>query len=239
MGDSSLRLFQTRPHACGYWPDREAQDLVVDPNDARMALAYGSMLALGFRRSGQHIYRPRCSGCSACVPLRIPVATFQPSRSQRRCLARNVAVELIEQPAKRTTERFALYRRYQQGRHPGGGMAEGGPDEFDSFLISDWSPTRFLELREHGRLLAVAVTDVLPNALSAVYTFFDPELEERSLGTLALLRQIELAKATQRAHLYLGFWLADHPKMAYKSRFQPAERLTSLGWQTVVPVPDR
>ncbi len=231
MGEATIKLFQTRPHTCGYWPERTAQDLIVDPSDERLASSYGALLALGFRRSGSHIYRPRCAACQACVPLRVVVAEFAASRSQRRCLALNADVELIDAPAKRTTERFALYRRYLHARHAGGGMEEGGPDEFDAFLSSDWSPTRFFELREQGRLLAVAATDVLPNALSSVYTFFDPDVAERGLGTLAVLRQIAWAKHTGRQHVYLGFWIADHPKMAYKAKFSTAEVLTSSGWQ--------
>ncbi|MGQ0800831.1 MAG: arginyltransferase [Pseudomarimonas sp.] len=230
MRDATIKLFQTQDHACGYWPERVARDVILDPNDAALPMAYPHMLGLGFRRSGGHVYRPRCAACQACVPLRIPVASFVPNRSQKRCLARNARVGLFDQPAHRSGEVFSLYRRYLHGRHPGGGMEASGADEFDSFLTSAWSPTRFFEFREAGRLLAVAATDVLPNALSAVYTFYDPELVTRGLGTLAVLRQIEWAKLTGRAHVYLGFWIEGHPKMAYKSSFQPAEILTASGW---------
>ncbi len=231
MGDATIKLFQTRLHPCSYWPDRSARDVLLDPEDPALAAAYPQMLAVGFRRSGGHVYRPRCPSCRDCVPLRVPTAGFRPSRSQRRCLAQNAAVELIDQPAQRSSERYGLYRRYLRDRHPGGGMADGGPDEFDAFLTSRWSPTRFFELRERGTLLAVAVTDVLPDALSAVYTFYEPGLAERGLGTLAVLRQIAWAQATGRAHVYLGFWIAGHPKMAYKARFRPAEALGERGWE--------
>ncbi len=230
MRDAGIRLFQTREHACGYWPERIARDVLLDPDDPALALLYPQMLAVGFRRSGGHVYRPRCPACRACVPLRIPVRDFSPSRSQRRCLARNAAVTFEAKPPLRSTERFGLYRRYLRSRHAGGGMEEGGPDEFDAFLSSDWSPTAFVELREAGRLLGVAVTDVLPDALSAVYTFFEPDPAARGLGTLAILRQIEWARATGRRHLYLGFWIESHPRMAYKARFRPAEILTERGW---------
>jgi arginine-tRNA-protein transferase len=233
MREAAIRLFQTRPHPCGYWPERVARDVLLDPHDPDIADAYSQMLAVGFRRSGGHVYRPRCPACQACVPLRVPVASFVPNRSQQRCLRRNERIELLDQPARRNTERYALYRRYLQGRHAGGGMAEGGPDEFDAFLTSEWSPTRFFELREDGVLLGIAVTDVLPDALSAVYTFYDPDpaLASRGLGTLAILRQIEWARQHGRAHLYMGFWIADHPKMAYKSLYAPAEVLGPTGWR--------
>ncbi len=230
MRDASIKLFQTQEHACGYWPQRIARDVILDPDDPALPQAYPHMLALGFRRSGRHVYRPRCAACQACVALRVAVANFVPTRSQKRCLARNARVGMIDQPARRSSESFSLYRRYLSGRHPGGGMEASGGDEFDSFLTSEWSPTRFFEFREEGRLLAVAATDVLPDALSAVYTFYDPELASRGLGTLAVLRQIEWAKRSGRTHVYLGFWIDGHPKMAYKSGFRPAEILTASGW---------
>ena len=230
MRDASIKLFQTQEHPCGYWPERVARDVILDPNDQALPQAYPQMLGMGFRRSGGHVYRPRCAACQACVPLRVPVAGFIPNRSQKRCLARNAQIEFIDAAAHRSREVFSLYRRYLLGRHPGGGMESSGPDEFDSFLTSAWSPTRFLEFRERGRLLAVAATDVLPNALSAVYTFYYPEFAARGLGTYAVLRQIEWAKQTGRAHVYLGFWIDGHPKMAYKAGFGPSEILTASGW---------
>jgi arginine-tRNA-protein transferase len=233
MQDAAIKLFQTPEHACGYWPERVARDVLLDPNDPGIGAAYSQMLAVGFRRSGGHVYRPRCPACRACVPMRLKVAAFAPNRSQRRCLTRNSGVELVDLPPRRSTERYALYRRYLASRHTGGGMEAGGPDEFDAFLTSEWSPTRFFELREGNRLLAVAVTDVLADALSAVYTFYDPDraLAPRGLGSLAILRQIEWAQRHARDYLYLGFWLDGHPKMDYKSGFRPAEALGPSGWR--------
>ena len=233
-----LRVFHTGDHACGYWPARVARDLVLDPRDPRMPQLYPLALSWGFRRSGDIVYRPHCQGCRACVAVRIPIADFKPDRSQRRCLARNAHVEARVVAAERTDEQLALYQRYLRARHRGGGMDEHGGVEFDQFLIGSWSHGRFLELRERegeghgpGRLLAVAITDVVDDALSAVYTFFDPDLPERGLGTLALLRQIEWAKRDNRAHLYLGYWIDGHGKMDYKRRFRPLEAFNGRGWQ--------
>jgi arginine-tRNA-protein transferase len=169
------------------------------------------------------------------VAVRIPVARFRPDRSQRRCLARNTDVDMRVRPAERTDEQLALYRRYLAARHAGGGMEGHGATEFDQFLVGSWSEGRFIELREHadrggGRLLAVAVTDVVESAISAVYTFYDPDLTERSLGTLAILKQIEWARSTGRSHLYLGYWIAGHRKMDYKRRFQPLEGFNGREW---------
>ncbi|MGO4777394.1 arginyltransferase, partial [Lysobacter sp. 2RAB21] len=168
-----------------------------------------------------------------CVAVRIPVDRFVPDRSQRRCLARNADVEMRVCTAERSEEQLDLYKRYLASRHAGGGMDSHGAVEFDQFLIGSWSENRFLELREpgHGRLLAVAVTDVVDQALSAVYTFYDPELSERSLGTLAILRQIEWARRERRSHLYLGYWIAGHPKMDYKRRYRPLEAFDGRDWR--------
>ena len=228
----NVRMFRTGTHACGYWADREARDLVLDPRDPRLPQLYPMALDWGFRRSGDIVYRPSCVGCQACVAVRVPVATFRPDRSQRRCLKRNADVDARIVAPVRTAEHLALYRKYLTTRHRGGGMDDHGAPEFEQFLIGSWNQGRFLELREHGshRLLAVAVTDLVDGALSAVYTFYDPDEAERGLGTLAVLKQLEWAARDGRAHLYLGYWIAGHAKMDYKRRFQPLEGFNGRGW---------
>ncbi len=230
MKSDLIRVFQTLEHPCGYYAERQAQNLVIDPLARGLPQVYGTALERGFRRSGGHVYRPHCAGCRACVASRVPVAEFVPDRSQRRCLKRNADLVTRVVPAQRSNENFALYRRYLAARHPDGGMDDPGEDDFERFLACAWSPTRFLELRAGDELLAVAVTDVLPQGLSAVYTFYAPEHAERSLGTCAILRQIEWARAQQLPHLYLGYWIEGHPKMDYKARFRPLERLRDGSW---------
>jgi arginine-tRNA-protein transferase len=227
-----VRMFRTGTHACGYWPDRDARDLVLDPRDPRLPKLYPLALDWGFRRSGDIVYRPSCVGCHACIAVRVPVEEFVPNRSQRRCLARNADVDARIVAPVRTDEHLALYRRYLSTRHAGGGMDDHGAPEFEQFLIGSWNESRFMELREHGthRLLAVAVTDLVDDALSAVYTFYDPDESARSLGTLGVLRQIEWAARDGRNHLYLGYWIAGHPKMDYKRRFQPLEGFNGRRW---------
>ena len=230
-GDN-LRMFHTGAHPCGYWEGREARDLVLDPRDPRLPQVYPMALDRGFRRSGDLVYRPSCNGCNACVAVRIPVHTFQPDRSQRRCLARNADLDARIVAPVRTDEHLALYRKYLASRHAGGGMDDHGANEFDQFLVGSWNEGRFLELREHGshRLLAVAVTDVVADALSAVYTFYDPDHAARGLGTLGVLQQLAWARRDGRKHLYLGYWIAGHAKMDYKRRFQPLEGFNGRGW---------
>ena len=230
-----LRVFHTGEHVCGYFPDRIARDLVLDPRDPRLPQHYPTALGWGFRRSGDLVYRPHCRGCRACLAVRIPVADFVPGRSQRRCLARNADVDARVVPARRDEEYLALYRRYLRSRHAGGGMDDHGALEFEQFLIGSWSDGRFLELREHGshRLLGVAVTDLVEGALSAVYTFYDPDQAGRGLGTLAILRQLEWAARDGRGHLYLGYWIAGHAKMDYKRRFHPLEGFDGRQWRRI------
>lgn len=227
-----MRLFETDPHPCGYFDERTARNVVLDPTAAQPNRNYAMALQHGFRRAGDHVYRPHCNGCRACVPCRVSVAHFQPSRSQRRCAQTNADLSMRITPAAYTDERHALYLGYLRHRHRDGGMDQASATDFERFLTSSWSQTLFLEFRAGDHLLAVAVTDVCPQALSAVYTFFDPAHVSRGLGTLAVLKQIEFARQRGLAHVYLGFWINGHPKMEYKARFRPLEVLGEHGWQT-------
>jgi arginine-tRNA-protein transferase len=225
-----VRLFQTLPHACGYFHARTAQNLVLDPAAPDLPKLYALSLTRGFRRAGGHVYHPHCPNCRACEPCRIDVAAFAPNRSQRRCLARNRELEWAECEPGLTPERHELYARYLRVRHPGGGMDAASDEDFGEFLSAPWSPTTFVEFRLHGKLVAVAVTDVCSTGLSAVYTFFDPDLPQRGLGTYAILRQVELARTRGLPYVYLGYWIAGHPKMGYKSHFLGLQILGADGW---------
>lgn len=218
-----VRLFQTLPHACGYFAERTAQNLVVDPGAPNLDKLYGPALAKGFRRAGGHLYLPQCAACQACVPCRVDAERFKPDRSQRRCAARNADLTVVEAAPGFTHERHALYERYLHARHSGGGMDAADADDFQRFLAAPWSPTLFLEFRKDDRLLGVAVTDIALAGVSAVYTFYDPDDMDRSLGTWGILQQVELARRRGIPYVYLGFWIAGHPKMDYKRRFHPLE----------------
>ncbi len=235
MRSDRVRLFQTLPHACGYYADRVAQNMVVDPEAPDPERIYPLALSYGFRRAGGHLYRPRCGDCRACTPCRLPVRAFRPDRSQRRCLARNADLDIVDAGPGCDEERLALYRRYLETRHPDGGMAADDAGEFTRFLVSPWGGTRFLELRLDGRLLGVAVTDHCRDSLSAVYTFYDPDHDRRGLGTFAILIQIARARDLGLPHLYLGYWIEGHPRMDYKRRFRPLEILSEAGWTRLAP----
>jgi len=230
---TALPLYLTDWHACSYLPDLMARTLFVDPSVTLDGASYQALLTLGFRRSGAHVYRPACGACRRCVPVRIPVREFAPSRSQRRNLALNCdQARLRDRPARFDPEHYALYSSYVRSRHPDGSMADVTPERYHEFLIAPWGgETRLLELRLGSRLMAVAVTDLLPACLSAVYTFFDPELSDRAPGTYAILCQIEEARRLGLEHLYLGYWIGACRKMSYKDRFRPLEAWSDEGWK--------
>lgn len=230
----TVRLFQTLDHPCGYYDDRSARNLVIDPLDPRLPEVYGTALAWGFRRAGGHVYRPHCRTCQACVPCRVPVATFRPDRSQRRCLARNGDLRLRWRTARPDPAIHALYEDYVAWRHPGGGMDEPGGDDFRRFLIAPWGISDYLEVWEDDLLVAVAVTDVAQDSLSAVYTFWRPSHARRGLGVFCILQQIEQARRMGLRHLYLGYWIPGHPKMHYKAGFRPMEVLREGRWHPLM-----
>ncbi|MBK8286137.1 MAG: arginyltransferase [Ahniella sp.] len=228
----TVRLFKTMPHACGYYADRIAENLVIDPAAPNLGQVYGGALAQGYRRSGGHLYRPACPTCADCIATRVAVADFRPNRTQSRVLRRNHDLKVRLLPAKAGPEHLALYQNYLATRHPGGGMDAADGDEFRQFLLTPFARTMFLEARLGDQLLACAVTDATEAGLSAVYTFFEPTLPQRSLGVFAILKQIEYCRQLGLPYLYLGFWLDGHPKMAYKAGYQPQQRLGPDGdWQ--------
>ncbi|AGA91183.1 putative arginyl-tRNA:protein arginylyltransferase [Thioflavicoccus mobilis 8321] len=228
----SLSLYLTGEQPCSYLPGRQARSLFVDPLARMDGSRYRWLLAQGFRRSGRFIYRPACRGCRRCVAVRIPVSAFTPDRAQRRCAQRNADLHLVRLPAVFLPEHFVLYRAYLAARHPDGEMAEGDAEDFQRFLLDPWGgDTELFELRLRERLIAVAITDVVPGGLSAIYTFFDPGELDRSPGTFALLNQVAEARRRGLDHVYLGFWIEDCRKMRYKEHFRPLEAWDGLAWR--------
>ena len=223
-------LYLSMPHACSYLDGRSSTILFVDPQRLLDAGEYGQFVRQGFRRSGDLVYRPHCNGCNACVAVRVPVRHFRPSRGQRRTWARNQDIEVVEKPARFEAEHFELYRRYQAGRHPESGMNDADPQKYLGFLASRQVATRFFEFRQGDRLVGVAVADLLPDGLSAVYTFYDPELSQRALGVFAILWEIAETARRGLDYLYLGYWIAESGKMSYKIHYQPLEALRHGHW---------
>lgn len=224
-----VQLYLSTEHGCGYLPGNAARNAYVDPEFNMNPWRYEVLIERGFRRSGSYVYRPHCANCRLCVPARVPVEHFVPSRGQRRCWQRNtdLSLSIVDELQD---EHYALYRRYLAARHPGEGMDADNREAFHTFLECQWGDTQYWEFRAQNRLLALAVVDTLGNALSAVYTFFDPEEQSRSLGTYAVLRQIEHAREAGLAYVYLGYWVPQSRKMDYKKNFRPLELLGETGW---------
>ena len=229
--DRRLALYLSAPHKCSYLPERQSNTLFADPEADMDMASYSEMLRFGFRRSGRIVYSPRCEYCKQCVSVRVPVTTFAPRRNQRRVAKLNTDIEMRERQPEFDPEHFRLYRRYTQARHEDGDMASASPEEYLSFLSAPWCDTLFLEFWLKQRLVGVAVTDIVENGLSAVYTFFDPYFSARSPGTFAILRQIDLARTLGLEHLYLGYWIRDSQKMAYKINFRPIELWRAGRWE--------
>jgi len=225
-----LKVYTTYPHSCSYLPEQEATTLFVDPRTPMNADLYSQLSRLGFRRSGSHLYRPNCDNCSACIPARVPVASFAPRRSQKRVLRRNQDLVVTEMTSIDNEECFELYRRYIDARHRDGDMYPPSREQFQSFLSAEWNVTRFFGLYEANRLIGVAVADQLEDGLSAIYTFYDPETSERSLGTFAVLWQVEKARQLGLPYLYLGYWIKQCQKMAYKTQYRPLELYVNGNW---------
>jgi arginyl-tRNA--protein-N-Asp/Glu arginylyltransferase len=232
---AALQFYDTAAHVCSYLPGKQAVSRVAFPPQLVDADIYSDLVANGFRRSGDFAYRPACQGCSACVPVRVPVARFIPDRGQRRCLEKHRAFEVKILPLEYTEDHYRLYATYQSRRHPGGGMDMDAPEQYVQFLLRSQVDTCLLEFRENGELRMVSVVDVLNDGLSAVYTFFDPDIPGAGLGTYSILWLIDRCRASDLHFLYLGYWVSQCRKMSYKSRFQPIEGLINGRWQRLFP----
>ncbi len=232
-----IRLYLGPAHPCGYLPGRLATQVLIDPSLPMSASLYAELLAHGFRRSGGFVYRPRCRDCAACVSVRVPVERFVLRRWSRRIQRRNADLEVRAAAPALSAEAFDLYVRYQRARHPGGEMGAAEAEEAERFLFSPWSHTVCHEFRHRGRLAMCAIVDQVPDALSAVYTFFEPTMANRSLGLYAILHLIDECRQRRLPWLYLGYWIGASRKMSYKARFQPLEARLGGRWQPFDPPP--
>jgi arginine-tRNA-protein transferase len=230
MNDSrQIKIYTTQGHPCSYFPEREAKTIFIDPELSVTTPLYSELSRQGFRRSGNHVYRPECGKCKDCIASRVPVSLFEASRGQRRTIKRNSDLDcrVLEAPDEQA---YSLYERYISERHRDGDMYPASREQFDSFLGKGSAETQYVHFYLADKLVAVAVTDVLDDGLSAIYTFYDPVLQNRSLGVYGILWQIQRSRHLNLPYLYLGYWIRDCQKMRYKTDYRPIELLIGRRW---------
>ena len=226
-----LKFGLTAPASCSYLPSQQEQVVFLLPETPVNASLYQQLLQHNFRRSGNDLYRPRCPACQQCQSVRLNAANFQPNKQQRRILNKAKAAGLTAQLVQPDSEAYyPLYQSYIDSRHTDGSMYPACPEQLRSLLRCDWLSVRALEIYHQQRLIAVAVVDELDNAFSAVYTFYHPDYQRFSPGKLAILWLTELSRQAGKEFLYLGYYVADCRKMAYKADFLPQQRFSAEKW---------
>ncbi len=244
IGRETPQFYLTAPTACPYLPDKFERKVFTHLVGDKASALNDILTQGGFRRSQNIAYRPACEACKACVSVRVKVDEFRPSRNFRRIIRRNTDLIGEDLPPQPSADQYALFRDYLDMRHAEGGMAEMSVLDY-AMMVEDThvethvveyrrrGPDSALKGRGHGPLVAVALTDVLSDGLSMVYSYFDPEITDRSLGTFMILDHIERARKAGLPYVYLGYWVKGSPKMDYKIRFGPQEHLTGAGWTRV------
>lgn len=228
---SLLQFYSTSPYTCSYLPEETARSQVATPTHLVTTEVYNELVRAGFRRSGVFTYRPRCDGCKKCIPVRLPVEQFQTSRSQRRAWQAHCGLRVRELPLEFRPAHYELYLRYQSTRHAGGGMDQDNHEQYAHFLLQSRVDTRLIEFSDERGLCMVSIVDVLGDGLSSVYTFYDPDEAGNSYGTFNVLWQIAQCRALSLPYLYLGYWIDESQKMAYKANFKPIEGLIDEEWR--------
>ncbi len=224
----SLQIGVTPEKPCSYLPEQKDRLAVVMDEEWHTPHGYRVLMDNGFRRSGTMMYRPYCAKCQACQPVRVNVTAFTPSRSQKRIAKQLNQFDVVLKPSL-DSNWFTLYSHYITERHRNGSMYPPDADNFQQFVQAEWNDVQFLHIYLEGKLVGVAVCDVFPDALSALYTFFDPGMR-LSMGTAAILLQLNYARNHKKAWLYLGYQVDDCPAMNYKVQFKPCQRWKNNQW---------
>ena len=227
-----IGLYTTPPSACSYLPNQQSRSRFIDPHVAMDIKLYGRLNHLGFRRSGHYFYQPWCDACQACQAVRVLVKAFVPSKNQQRVINKHQGTQLIIEPVTKGQAFYPLYAKYINQRHYQGDMYPATPKQYLEFLCSqiDGIDSYFFTFYRDQSLIAVTLVDQLPDGLSAIYTFFDPDQQQLSPGKLAILSLLNWAKKNHLPYVYLGYYVAQSHKMAYKKEYQPQQRFNGQTW---------
>lgn len=229
-----LTFYRSGPMPCPYLPGRVEQQLFTELAGNGVQDVFEQLSLSGFRRSHHIAYRPACRGCSACVPVRIAVDGFEMTKGWRRTLRANADLSVTSVGKSISDEQFRLFQRYVLSRHGEGDMARMNRRDYAAMVVSSPVYTDLVEFRNpEGGLVAACLMDRLAGGLSAVYSFFDPSMPQRSLGSYVILWMVKEARRLGQRHVYLGFWVERSPKMAYKGRFRPLEAFEGDGWRRI------
>lgn len=227
-----IQFYVTTPYACGYLANQMAQSLIATPQHLVGPAHYSQLIQQGFRRSGQFVYRPHCEHCNACIPVRLPIEKFKASRNQKRAFAKHQDLQVSITPLRFDETQFALYKAYQIARHEGK-EAEESAEQYQNFLVRSNVESLCISFSLQGQLKIVSIVDIVEDGVSAVYTFYDTEDSKASYGTFSIIWLTEWCKQLKLPYLYLGYWIQESQKMAYKQNFKPQEALIDGDWQAI------
>jgi leucyl-tRNA---protein transferase len=236
LPSSALQFYTTASYPCSYLPEQLARSQVATPSHLIDTGVYGELVQAGFRRSGAFTYRPYCDNCRACMPVRVVADRLTLSRTQRRSWKRHQQLVATQHDLYYHPDHYSLYLRYQAKRHAGGGMDRDSREQYRHFLLPSNVNSRLVEFREDGQLRMISIIDELPDGISSVYTFFDPDVPGASFGTYNILWQAQLCLTLKLPYLYLGYWIKDSRKMAYKAAFRPLQGLINGQWEQLTPL---
>lgn len=231
-----IHFYVTTPYPCGYLPNQLAQSLIATPQHLTNAYHYNGLIQQGFRRSGKFVYRPHCENCQACISVRLPIAEFQASRSQKRAFKEHQSLEVSISRLNFDETQFTLYQAYQAARHQEADDSKEEKDpatQYRDFLVQTNVDSLSISFTLNGQLKMVSIVDIVEDGISAVYTFYDTTDSKASYGTYSVLWLIEWCKQLGLPYLYLGYWIQDSQKMAYKRNFMPQEALMNGQWQRI------